>query len=59
MLPGIKRVFDVDLLSVNIKTKKGEKSCDEDEELAAPEGVQEEGWLCGGIAGCADGCADD
>jgi len=32
MLPGIKRVFDVDLLSVNIKTKKGEKSCDEDEE---------------------------
>jgi hypothetical protein len=31
-LPGVKQAFDVDLLSVNIKTKKGEKSCDEDEE---------------------------
>jgi len=32
MLSRVKHVFDVDLLSVNIKTKKGEKSCDEDEE---------------------------
>jgi len=32
MLPGVMQVFDVDLLSVNIKTEKGEKSCDEDEE---------------------------
>jgi hypothetical protein len=39
--------------------KKGEKSCDEDEELAAPEGAREEGWLCGGIAGCAGVCAEE
>jgi hypothetical protein len=32
VLPGVKQVFDVDLLLANIKTKKREKSCDEDEE---------------------------
>jgi hypothetical protein len=29
MLPGVKQVLDEVLLSVNIKTKKGEKSCEE------------------------------
>ena len=42
---------------------KGEKSCDEDEELAVPEGdqeeVQQEEVSCDGTVACAGGCADD
>jgi len=42
----------------NQHKQKGDKSYEDEVELAQEE-VQEEEWLCGGIAGCAGVCDEE